>query len=313
MQKKVLLVSAILGSAILFYKIQNFEEKTTKETSASEILAPESVPLIPALEVKAEDLVPEKAPERRPATTVDQQEFSGLDKYYCLLKEKNLDIPLQGEMRLRAFSMTNIKNEVEAHRIQIHSEGCGKGTFSEVFVDNNMKVLGMRDCRNFSREVEAIFSGIIYGAEIESPSKQGILNVASQNGLFVRRCEEETQFSLDGGFITREGILRDAAGCEILDRRGESIEVGMNSTPDQNGCFENGQCLALIHPSPESAWVINKDTFLGVNDFSDLLVPVREVMVQEGFLGRAHPEMGLTDTDTTSWPVYNPAASCASL
>jgi hypothetical protein len=311
MQKKVLLVSAILGSAILIYKIQNFEAKTTKETSAIEFLVPESAPLLPELEVKAEDLVTKKDLERKPATTVDKEEFLDLDKYYCLIK--SLEIPVLGQIRLRAFSMTNIKNEVGARRIQIHSEGCGKGTFSEVFIDNNMKILGVRDCRNFTREAEAIFSGIIYGAEIESPSQPGILNVASQNGLFARRCEEETQFSLDGGFITRDGILKDAAGCEILDRGGESIEVSMNSTPDQNGCFENGQCLALIQPSPEGAWFINKDTFLGVNDFSELLVPVREVMVQEGFLGRAHPEIGLADTDTTSWPVYNPPESCTSL
>lgn len=297
MQKKVLLVSAILGSAILFYNSQKTQDERivslSEELALSEALLSSEFPLA----MRAEELAVPIVTSRVTASEADAEveallpisvhgefpaEYSKIEAY-CRVKAAHLEIPLSGDVRVVSSALAIVNGKGGGREVMVSGEGCAEGTYSIVKFNLDHEVESVLDCRHTTRQALIMSrGGPAYGGDDELPSPPGELYVTSRNGLFVSSCGGPVRYFMNGNFRIKNDVLLDADGCEVMDRSGQKIRIKDGDKPDRGGCFKNSQCIALVNLNEKSFEVQDEHTFIATGNPMDILVAAEEAYLVEG-------------------------------
>jgi hypothetical protein len=164
-------------------------------------------------------------------------------KAYCRLKKADLGIPLDGQLKIVAFSYEADEDNQSGFVAFVSSSHCPENGFSKICMDSLGRIESVLDCRRMNNSEIALQSGI-QGNIVDSPSEGDVRNFAvSGEGFFVTDCAGGIVLQRSGGFQFKSGKLWHG-NCEVLDQFGEPISENVTQL-DEHGCTPSGACLAL--------------------------------------------------------------------
>jgi len=232
------------------------------------------------------------------------------EEIFCKIMTLGLNIPLEGEIKLRTYSYGQDEDNEQGHSALIQSSSCLPGFYSKVRFNNSGRIKEFIDCRNTSLEKLALNSGF-QGEIIDLTSKENRINLAlSGPGMFIENCGNEIHYTRDGRFlITTDGTLTSEGGCLILDEVGSPMILDKPSDLKEDGCSSSGQCLAVADPKKEEIKVLDRKKLLAIS------APLKTIIKDKIFFMNAYedqsdPEGGWLGPDFAKLPGFRKPVSC---
>lgn len=188
---------------------------------------------------------------------------------YCRIKNANVGIPLDGDLKIVAFPFDSDETGSSGFIALVQSKNCPENGYSKVIVDSLGRGSSVLDCQR-DRPIEISLNSGVQGTILDAPSRGHQINLAiSGEGFFVTDCPTGIVLQRTGDFEFRDGRLWRGE-CHVLDRRGEPFN-SETSDLDNDGCTNDGSCLAIASAKVPEAEIIDRTTIRTGDSFPPLL------------------------------------------
>lgn len=232
------------------------------------------------------------------------------DQAYCRLRESNLGVPLQGELKILSHSYGSDEDGSAGFWAWVQSSECPPHTFSQVQMDSIGRVKHLVDCRRAKPE-EILTHAAIQAATKEVPVGPKELKLSIfRGGFFVLQCQDSLFLSRSGDFRTEKGKVK-YKDCLVLAQDG-SIFDPKDEELNEQGCTRYGTCIALIlAQDPANLKLIDRFTLQALDDPFRFPVQDRKLFLNalEDF---SDPRVGPLGPDWQKMPRFK-APDCKNL
>lgn len=322
MPKKILLGFAVLGGVCLLFPLS--PELLSTASSNDSVIADHfqrrNTSSAPALKT---DQSPRKKSESS-SNVIDRKNERGLltvlsgtpvalyseSEAYCRVKKSGLLIPFGPSVKLLTSATYGSEGQEGSRTVTVKSSECPYGTYSEVEFNLSHEVIRVSDCRDMTLEELVVRDGLRTTFNNPEVSPPGGLNLSSAMGLFVVQCPSGLQYSRDGRFRFMNGQVQNSQECLLLDRNNQPLVMDGGSTPAENGCFENGQCIALVQPGAADFEVVDDKLLIALGNPRDILVEEEDSLVIEGQVSVHDELLGLTGKNWKDVEDFVPPEDC---
>lgn len=185
------------------------------------------------------------------------------EEVYCKLKNMNLGIPIEGEVKIVTYTFEGDENNEPGSTLWVSSSECPSGYHSKISLDSVGRPLEVIDCREMTKE-DLVTRLRMQGDVKEAPSEPNKINLAiSGGGLFVEDCNGVLSYVRSGRFsISAEGILMTKSACEVLGEDGRPFSIYSIDELDNQGCTKEDRCIAVADPTAKDVVHDGHEKFL---------------------------------------------------
>lgn len=195
--------------------------------------------------------------------------------------------------------------------VYIQTPDCPMDSFSKFDLDRNNRILSALDCHEATKEDLALNSALQSEIIYLGPRKEKLDVAISGPGMFLLKCGDEIRYSRSGNWdLSPEGALvtKDGA-CQVLDRQGRIFEMQGESHLSDQGCNSQGECLAVAQPEAGKFEVLDRKTFLALEDPIPSLLPQVRLMMNS-LENLQDPQSGILGPDFESLPYLDKPEWC---
>ena len=229
----------------------------------------------------------EKEKPKKPSSRLQNKKTSARklqispEEIYCRLSQMNTRLPLSGELQILGFSYDVDEENQSGWTAMIRSSECPESSFSKIRINSNNEIKELVDCRMTSQEELLIHSGI-QGNIIDVPrtSRREFNLAISGSGFLVVKCASGLQYIRDGHFFMNdEGQLETSSSCQAISDKGVLIQMSVDPIANDQGCFEDGTCLAIVQPEAHDISIADHYSLWAKTDPLTILASDKKIFV----------------------------------